>query len=224
MPGFSGPPDGRIRAATHAKRHARSTKESAEKDLEENKIKEITGKTSYPKSNADIDPNVKKEIDELIEALQKLRKEITLCSFCFNPFEISSDGEQAGMCEICRDQRRHQGMLCIVEKESDLEALEKTKQYMGRYFILGGVQDMLKKEGSKNMRVEELKSRAADDIAEIILALNPTAEGEATCLYIERILQPLGKKITRLGRGLPIGGELEYADEETIRSALEGRK
>ena len=111
-----------------------------------------------------------------------------------------------------------------MEKESDLETLEKTKQYRGKYFILGGVNDILKKEGVQNIKAQELKDRMAGAIQEVILALNPTTEGEATVLYLERLLTPYGKKITRLGRGLPVGGELEYADEETLRSALEGRK
>ena len=128
------------------------------------------------------------------------------------------------MCEICQDQTRDQSILCIVEKESDLEALEKTKQYHGRYFILGGVHDILTKEGINNIRVQDLKERLRDDISEIILAINPTAEGEVAVLYLERMLQPFGKKVTRLGRGLPVGAEIEYADEETIKSALDSRR
>ena len=111
-----------------------------------------------------------------------------------------------------------------MEKESDLETLEKTKQYKGRYFILGGVHDILKKDGLQNIKAQELKERVTGEVQEVILALNPTTEGEAAVLYLERTLKPLAKKITRLGRGLPVGGELEYADEETLRSALEGRK
>lgn len=163
-------------------------------------------------------------IDELLEALRLVRKEIHQCDFCFNFFEVSEDVQGTGLCPICRDQSRDQSLLCVVEKESDLETLEKTKQYRGRYFILGGVDDILKKEGLQNIKAQELKDRITGDVAEIILALNPTTEGEAAVLYLERTLKPLGKKITHLGRGLPVGGELEYADDETLRSALEGRK
>ncbi len=164
------------------------------------------------------------EIENLIHELDNLRKEIRQCAFCFNPFQAVEDEQQTGLCIICRDEARDLTLLCIVEKESDLEQLEKTKQYHGRYFILGGVNDILKKDGLQSIRAQELKSRVTDEVKEIILALNPTTEGEAGVLYLERLLKPYGKKVTRLGRGLPMGGELEYADDETLRSALEGRR
>jgi recombination protein RecR len=113
-----------------------------------------------------------------------------------------------------------------VSNETDLEALEKTKKYQGLYFILGGTVSRLKKADIEKLKIKELEKRLrnSQEIKEIILALNPTTEGEATTLYLERLLKPLNKKITRLGRGLPLGGELEYADEETLTSALESRK
>jgi recombination protein RecR len=160
------------------------------------------------------------EVEELVQAIGELRQRIKLCSFCFNPYQV----EGGALCEICADSGRDRSLLCIVEKESDLEALEKTRQYRGRYFLLGGVQDILKKEGILNVQVAELKERLSEEIKEVIIALNPTAEGESATLYIERIIKPLGVQVTRIGRGLPMGGELEYADDETIRSALEGRK
>lgn len=153
-----------------------------------------------------------------------MRKEIRPCAFCFNSFEVAQDEQQTELCAICRDGTRNRALLCVVEKESDLEALERTKQYSGRYFLLGGLNDILKKEGAQSVRTQELKERIAPEIQEVILALNPTAEGEATLLYLERLLKPYGKRVTRLARGLPLGGELEYADEETLRSALEGRR
>lgn len=120
---------------------------------------------------------------------------------------------------------RDQHVLCVVEKESDLQALEKTKTYKGLYFILGGTLGQLRKEDIAQLRLKELGARVSrNGVREIILALNPTTEGEATVLYIERILKPLGKIVTKLGRGLPMGGEMEYADEETLKQALEGRK
>ncbi len=164
------------------------------------------------------------EIPVLAQALQSLKEAIHQCGFCFNFFEGSEDEQHTGLCAICRDQIRDRTLLCVVEKESDLETLEKTKQYRGRYFILGGVNDILKKDGLQNVKVQELRERVTSEITEVILALNPTTEGEAAVLYLERTLKPLAKKITRLGRGLPVGGELEYADDETLRSALEGRK
>jgi len=164
------------------------------------------------------------EVNEFVQTLQNLRKEIRQCAFCFNPFEVAEDEQKEGLCAICADHSRDRSLLCVVEKESDLETLEKTKQYKGRYFVLGLVHDILKKDGLQNIKAQELKERITGEIQEVILALNPTTEGEAAVLYLERTLKPLGKKITRLGRGLPVGGELEYADEETLRSALEGRK
>lgn len=173
------------------------------------------------------------ELHELMKAVENLQKEIRLCRFCFNPFEFKEDEEQTGLCLICKNPLRDRSLLCVVEKESDLAALEKTKTYQGIYFIIGGTVGSLRKEDMKNVRAQELKARVEEprqfgfpDAAwkEVIIATNPTTEGETTALYIERVLKPLSIKTTRLGRGLPIGGELEYADDETIRSALEGRR
>ncbi len=162
----------------------------------------------------------KEETESLQESISQLKEKVKLCSFCFNPFE----GEEE-FCEICRDPKREQSLLCVVEKEPDLEAIEKTKQYKGRYFIIGGTVSKLKKEDIASLRTGELMERAKrPEIKEIILATNSTPEGENTALYLERLLAATKKKITRLGRGIPVGGELEYADPETLKSALEGRK
>jgi len=181
----------------------------------------------------------KGEIEELIKSISNLEKNVKICLLCFNPFE--GGGE---FCQICSHPSRDKSLLCIVANETDLQALEKTKKYQGLYFILGGTVSRLKKADIEKLRVKGLQERiknhppstakrdeAGDEakiqrpeIKEIILALNPTSDGEATTLYLERLLRPLNKKITRLGRGLPIGGELEYADEETLSSALESRR
>jgi recombination protein RecR len=162
----------------------------------------------------------RKEIEELSRAILDLKEKIKFCKNCFKPFE--GEGE---ICEICRDKTRDKSLLCIVEKETDLEAIEKTKKYKGIYFILGGPVSAIKKEELRKLRMNELEERVKDKgIKEIIIATNPTTEGEAIALYLERKLKNSGKKITRLGRGLPTGGELEYADEETLSSALESRK
>jgi recombination protein RecR len=163
----------------------------------------------------------KEQIDEIIKAISDLKKNIKTCAFCFKPFE-----SQGYLCEICSNPGRDKGILCVVEKEPDLNSIEKTKKYHGRYFILGGTVSRLRKTEIEKLRIKDLILRVKNgqDTKEIILAINPTREGEATTLYLERILKPYGKKITRLGRGLPIGGELEYADDETLSSALEGRK
>jgi len=163
----------------------------------------------------------KEEIDNLISAISDLKKEVKICELCFNPFQ--GKGE---ICQICQNPGRSKALLCIVEKETDLTTIEKTKKYNGLYFILGGTISTLKKENIKKLRIIELEKRIRQypGVQEIIIALNPTTEGEATALYLERLLKPFGKKITRLGRGLPLGAELEYADEETLASALDNRK
>ena len=174
----------------------------------------------------------KEEIDELVKSISDLSKNIKLCNFCFKPFE-----SEKTLCEICSDNQRDQKTLCIVEKETDLDPIEKTKKYTGLYFILGGNVSLLKKDAEK-IRMEELLERIKNPSAfgltqntnfqELIIATNPTTEGNATFLFLERKLKPLLEenkiKVTKLGRGLPTGGELEYADEETLSEALERRR
>ena len=169
----------------------------------------------------------KEEIEELVNSISKLKKDVKICSFCFNPFESStSSNQEEGLCEICSNPIRDKTLLCIVEKETDLITLEKTKKYTGRYFILGGTVSRLKKADIEKLRTKELEERIKNhpEIKEVIIATNSTVEGEATNLYLKRLLKPFNKKITRLGQGLPVGAELEYADEETLSSALENRK
>ncbi|MGB2762041.1 MAG: recombination mediator RecR [Minisyncoccales bacterium] len=171
------------------------------------------------------------EIKELLDSVSELKNKIKTCSFCFNPFEATNTKEN--LCVICENKNRNRNLLCVVEKETDLIILEKTKKYNGLYFILGGTVSKLKEDALKKLRGEELIERIKNpekfeisgaDFQEIIIATNPTTEGEATALYLERLLSPLGKKTTRLGKGLPVGAELEYADQETLSSALESRK
>ena len=177
------------------------------------------------------------EFDELIKGITDLKKSIKICSFCFNPFDSSIDSEEEKLCPICRNNGRDKGLLCIIEKESDLVSIENTKKYQGIYFILGGTVSSLKEEDIEKLRIAELGERVKapesfglqnSKFREIIIATNPTTEGEATALLVERRLKLIQKKelpkITHLGRGLPVGGELEYADEETLNSAFEGRK
>jgi len=163
----------------------------------------------------------KEEIENLISSINELKNNVKICKLCFNPFQ--GDGE---LCEICQKPSRDKSLLCLVEKETDLISIEKTKKYNGLYFILGGTVSALKRVDIEKLRIKELEERIKNhpEIKEIILATNSTTEGQATALYLERLLKPLNKKITRLGRGLPVGAELEYADEETLSSALEGRK
>ena len=169
-------------------------------------------------------------IGKLISAIRQLQKDVAHCGFCFNPFR--RDGDNA-LCGVCADRKRDKTLLCIVEKETDLETLEKTKKYKGLYFVLGGTVNRLRKKDLELLRVKELQSRIlrpkkygieTPGFKEIILATNATTEGEATSLYLQRELRDSGLKITRLGRGMPVGGELEYADEETIGGALDNRR
>ena len=170
------------------------------------------------------------KIDDLIKALQELKNSVKLCELCFNPFE--TDGK---LCSICQNQNRNKQLLCIVEKEADLLSIENTKQYNGLYFILGGTLTLRKTSG-EHLRVEPLKNRIeSGNFTEIIVALNSTPEGRSTSVLVERAIKetvqspalPAGRpslKITHLAQGLPVGGELEYADEETLESAFKGRK
>jgi recombination protein RecR len=165
------------------------------------------------------------KVKELTSDISKLKENVKLCDSCFKSFEPSSADRSSKLCEICRDPGRRKELLCIVEKETDLIPIEKTKKYRGLYFILGGTVSVLKKEELKKLRIGEFLEKVKDpEVKEFIIALNPTTEGEATALYLERQLKPLGKKTTRLGRGLPMGAELEYADDETLSSALESRR
>lgn len=168
----------------------------------------------------------KEEIQELIIAIAKLKESVKVCNSCFNSFEISKTGDSETICQICSNPIRDKSLLCVVANEIDLEAIEKTKKYKGLYFVLGGTVSNLKKTDLEKLRIKQLENliKNRSELKEIILAFNLNTEGETTSLYLERILKPFNKKITRLGRGLPKGGELEYADEETLASALEGRK
>lgn len=161
------------------------------------------------------------KVKEIYDSLISLKKDVKLCSFCFNPF---TPKKSENICPICNDKKREK-TLCIVERETDLWRMEETKKYQGFYFILGGEIEFLKENPLGKLRIEELKKRIENlKPKEIILALNPTREGILTMDFVAKILKPYEVKITRLGRGLPTGGEIEYADEETIEKALEGRR
>ena len=164
------------------------------------------------------------ETEKIISAISNLKEKVKTCHSCFNSFE--GEGK---LCVICKDSNRDKSLLCVVEKESDLASIEKIKKYNGLYFILGETVSTLKKSDLLKLRTKELEERIKEqkNIQEIIIAINPTAEGETIALYLEKLLKkalPEGKRVTRLGRGLPLGGEIEYADEETISSAFEGRR
>lgn len=159
--------------------------------------------------------------EELVKAILNLKQKVKTCRLCFNVFESEKE-----ICEICAAPRRDKSMLCVVASETDLAALEQLKIYNGLYFVFGGTVSGIKKENNKKLRTNELEHIIKNNKAlkEIILAINPTAEGQTTILFLKRLLKPYNLKLTSLGLGLPVGGELEYADEETLASAILGRK
>lgn len=158
------------------------------------------------------------EAQSLAEAVLELKAQVGICSVCQNVTDCEP-------CTICTDDGRDDSLLCIVEEPLDVLALERTRFYKGRYHILNGVISPINGVGPEDLKVRELLERLrAGHVKEIILATNPTLEGEATAMYLRLILGPLGLRVTRLARGLPSGGELEYADEMTLLRAFEGRQ
>lgn len=173
-------------------------------------------------------------ISDFSQKLNNLRS-VSICEQCFFVFEQITEphktnaGQQGKekLCAICRDKSRDKTKICVIEKETDLISLEKSKRYNGLYFIIGKLLSALEKDKSikEELRLLKLENMVKNNNSqEIILALNPTAEGSFTSMLIEREIKPLGLKITRLGRGLPTGSELEFADEETLGASLENRK
>jgi recombination protein RecR len=158
----------------------------------------------------------KEEVLELAHALVSVREKMRYCTSCWTFTE-------ADPCAICSNPKRDGSILCVVEEPSDVIALEKTNEYRGLYHVLGGSLSPLDGVGPEDLKVKELLQRIKPGVKELILALNPNVEGEATTIYLTRLIRPLGPKITRLARGIPIGGDLEMADQATLIRALEGR-
>lgn len=159
----------------------------------------------------------KEKLLDFSETLKSLKINLRFCKKCWN---ISEDD----LCEICKDKKRDQKTVCVVEEPLDIIAIERTKKYTGLYHVLGGVIEP-GKNGESNLKLSELEKRVREEkIEEIVLATNPTTEGDATALYIIRLLKPSGIKSTRLARGLSTGGDIEYADEITLGSAILNRK
>lgn len=160
----------------------------------------------------------KDEAKLLAQALVAAKEKIRFCSQCGN---IS----QEELCTICRNPKRDQSVICVVEEAKDVGAIERTRSYRGLYHVLGGAIDPINGIGPEQLRLRELLKRlSGDTVQEIIIATNPNIEGEATATYLTRTISPLGLKVTRLASGLPVGGDLEYADEVTLGRALEGRR
>jgi len=159
------------------------------------------------------------EVRELSEALVAVKDRIVYCQTCFNVTDEDP-------CRICRDPGRDTRLICVVEEPNDLLAMERTGEFRGSYHVLLGALSPLDGIGPEDLKVRELLARldAGAGTTEVILATNPNVEGEATALYLAKLLRPLGVKVTRIARGLPVGGDLEYADQVTLSKALEGRR
>ncbi len=157
------------------------------------------------------------DVENLANAILDLKRKIKICKRCFN---IAVDE----YCEICKSEKRDQQTICVVEEVSDIVAIEKTNEYNGLYHVLGGVLSPLAGTGADSLHIKELLTRIHEEnTTEVILALNPDTEGEATSLYLAKLIKPLGVKVTRIARGLPMGGDLEFADEATIGRAVLSR-
>lgn len=158
------------------------------------------------------------DVHRLVTVLTEVKQRVRFCAVCGN---VSADEQ----CRICRDPRRDGSVLCVVEESKDVVAIEKTREYRGRYHVLGGAISPIDGIGPDDLRIKELVHRlASGEVTEVILATDPNLEGEATATYLARWLKPMGVKISRLASGLPVGGDLEYADEVTLGRAFEGRR
>jgi recombination protein RecR len=158
------------------------------------------------------------DVRRLAQVLLEVKDKVRFCTVCGNVAEEDQ-------CRICRDPRRDLSVICVVEESKDVVAVEKTREFRGRYHVLGGAISPIEGIGPDDLRVRELMTRLADGtVTELILATDPNLEGEATATYLARLVKPMGLRVTRLASGLPVGGDLEYADEVTLGRAFEGRR
>ena len=158
------------------------------------------------------------DVTRLTEILKTVKERVKFCTTCGN---ISEEE----LCRICKDPRRDNSSICVVEESKDVLAIEKTREFKGKYHVLGGAISPIDGIGPENLRIKELMTRLAQtQINEVIIATDPNLEGEATATYLTRLIKPLGVKVSRLASGLPVGGDLEYADEITLGRAFEGRR
>jgi recombination protein RecR len=159
-----------------------------------------------------------KDVESLLLAIQEAKGKLAHCSVCFNITDIDP-------CRICSNKSRDNNLLCVVAEPKDLVAIERSGEYNGKYHVLGGMISPLDGVGPDNLRIKELLKRLQKgDFVEIVLATSPTTEGEATNIYLTRLIKPLGIKLTRVAYGLPIGADMDYADEATLSKAFEGRR
>ncbi len=158
------------------------------------------------------------DVRRLVSALTEVKDKVRFCTICGNVAEQEQ-------CRVCRDPRRDLSVICVVEEPKDVVAIERTREFRGRYHVLGGAISPIEGVGPDDLRIRELMTRLADDtVTEVIIATDPNLEGEATATYLARMIKPMGLRVTRLASGLPVGGDLEYADEVTLGRAFEGRR
>jgi recombination protein RecR len=158
------------------------------------------------------------DAERLARAISEVKAKVHFCRVCHNVAE-------GDLCQFCRDERRDASLVCVVEEPRDLVAIERTHEFKGRYHVLGGAISPIDGVGPDDLNIRDLVTRVGgDQVREVILATNPNVEGEATAMYLARLLSPLGVKVTRIASGLPVGGDLEYADEITLGRAFAGRR
>jgi recombination protein RecR len=167
----------------------------------------------------------KEDVFSLADSIGKLRKEMGLCRSCFGFSEVGPSNGETALCGICRDPKREMDKICVVEEPADLIAVEKSQEFKGLYHVLHGTISPLDGIGPDALRIKELLERLSNGaVQEVIVATNPTMDGEATALYLSKVIKPLRIAVTRIARGLPMGGDLEYTDVVTLGKALEGRR
>lgn len=167
----------------------------------------------------------KDDVLRLADSIARLRREMGLCRRCFGFSEVSPYDDDGSLCGICRSTGREVDKICVVEEPGDLIAVEKSQEYRGLYHVIHGTISPLDGVGPEALRIRELIERLRDGgVKEVIVATNPTMDGEATALYLSKLIKPMGISVTRIARGLPMGGDLEYTDAVTLGKALEGRR
>ncbi len=159
----------------------------------------------------------REQTERLVESLRDVKERVTYCSVCNNITDVDP-------CAYCSDEARDATMICVVEEPQNVSAIEKTREYKGRYHVLMGALSPLQGIGPDDLKIKGLLARMNNGLSEVILATNPNVEGEATAIYLARLLKPLGVKVTRIAMGVPVGSDLEYADEVTMHKSLEGRR
>jgi recombination protein RecR len=159
----------------------------------------------------------REQADRLADAVREMKERVTYCSICYNITDVDP-------CAFCSNESRDHHQICVVEEPQNVSAIEKTREFKGVFHVLMGALSPLQGIGPDDLKIKSLLSRVSDGATEVILATNPNVEGEATAIYLARLLKPLGVKVTRIAMGVPVGSDLEYADEVTMHKALEGRR